>query len=51
MVQDPIDADAPNMPRSALAHVDVDHCLPVADISALLVRLVRGKNTQKNRRG
>ncbi len=42
VVQDPADAGSPGMPRSALAHVAVDHCLPVAGIPGLLVRLAAG---------
>ncbi len=40
VVQDPADAAAPSMPLSALRHVDVDHCRPLADIPALLDALV-----------
>lgn len=40
IVQDPADADAPSMPSSALAHVVVDHCVPMAQIGPLLVQLV-----------
>ena len=36
IVQDPKEAEAPSMPLSALRHVRVDHCAPVADIAALL---------------
>ena len=39
VVQDPADAVAPSMPASALANVQVDHCLPLAQIAPLLVRL------------
>ena len=39
VVQDPEDALADSMPRSALRHVNVDHCLPLAGIASLLVRL------------
>jgi two-component system chemotaxis response regulator CheB len=38
-VQDPDDAEAPDMPRSALRHVAVDHCVPLAGMGALLSRL------------
>jgi two-component system chemotaxis response regulator CheB len=41
VVQDPRDADVPDMPRSALRHVDVDHVAPLASLGALLDRLVR----------
>jgi two-component system chemotaxis response regulator CheB len=40
IVQDPADAVNPSMPQSALAHVAVDHCLPLVDIAAKLTRLV-----------
>lgn len=43
IVQDPDDAASPSMPRSALKHVVVDHCLPLAEIPALLVARVRGR--------
>jgi len=39
VVQDPEDALVDSMPRSALLHVRVDHCLPLADIAPLLTRL------------
>jgi two-component system chemotaxis response regulator CheB len=41
IVQDPADAFAPSMPRSALAFVQVDHVLPLRDISARLAALTR----------
>jgi two-component system, chemotaxis family, protein-glutamate methylesterase/glutaminase len=40
IVQDPIEAVFPSMPRSAIDHVDVDHVVPVAAMPALLARLV-----------
>jgi two-component system chemotaxis response regulator CheB len=39
IVQDPKDAAAPAMPQSALRNVKVDHCVPLAKIGPLLVRL------------
>lgn len=42
IVQDPADAISPSMPRSALRHVAVDHCLPLVDIPTLLAELVGG---------
>ena len=39
VVQDPHDALAPSMPRNALERVAVDHCVPLSQIPALLVRL------------
>ncbi|HEX2826531.1 MAG TPA: chemotaxis protein CheB [Burkholderiales bacterium] len=40
IVQDPDDAAFPEMPRTALANVDVDHRLRVADIAPVLSGLV-----------
>ena len=39
VVQDPADAVNPSMPRSALEHVAVDHCLTLAQLPRLLARL------------
>lgn len=39
IVQDPADAEVPSMPQSAMLEVEVDHCVPVAELSALLARL------------
>lgn len=39
VVQDPAEAVEPSMPRSALAWVGVDHCVPVAGIAPLLMEL------------
>jgi two-component system chemotaxis response regulator CheB len=44
VVQDPDDAANPSMPRSALKHVSIDHCLPLAGLPRLLVRLVAEKS-------
>lgn len=41
VVQDPDDADFPSMPRSALDHVQIDHCLPIAEMASLIHRLVQ----------
>jgi two-component system chemotaxis response regulator CheB len=41
VVQDPDDATWPAMPRHALHHDHVDHSVALADLSALLQRLVR----------
>jgi two-component system, chemotaxis family, protein-glutamate methylesterase/glutaminase len=38
-VQDPGTALYPSMPRSAIEHVEVDHMLPVSEISALVADL------------
>lgn len=39
IVQDPAEATAASMPRSALRHVKVDHCLKVAEMAEVLVAL------------
>ncbi|MFL6227181.1 MAG: chemotaxis protein CheB [Pyrinomonadaceae bacterium] len=39
VVQDPREAFMPSMPQSALDRVDVDYCLPLAEIAPLLARL------------
>ncbi|MFL6688818.1 MAG: chemotaxis protein CheB [Alphaproteobacteria bacterium] len=41
IVQDLADAEAPSMPESALANVEVDFCVLLRDIPGLLVRLTR----------
>lgn len=40
VVQDPTDAFCPDMPRSALEYVAVDHCVRLRELGALLERLV-----------
>ena len=41
IVQEPADALYPEMPNSALEQVEVDHCLPVSKMGAVLYRLTR----------
>jgi len=41
IVQDPEEASAPSMPRSALRYVKVDHVRRIADMAELLAALVR----------
>jgi two-component system chemotaxis response regulator CheB len=41
IAQDPEDAAFPDMPASAIEHTDVDHVVPLKEISALLDQLVR----------
>jgi two-component system chemotaxis response regulator CheB len=43
IVQDPADALCPSMPRSAMQQVQVDHCVPIAELASLLVRLTSEK--------
>ena len=39
VVQDPEDARYPDMPRNALAHLPVDHVVPIARMAELIVQL------------
>jgi two-component system chemotaxis response regulator CheB len=39
VVQDPADAEVPDMPASALRDVEVDHCVPLAEMPHLLTSL------------
>jgi two-component system, chemotaxis family, protein-glutamate methylesterase/glutaminase len=41
VVQDPGDAAYPQMPQSALDNLDVDHCVPLSQMGALLEDLAR----------
>ncbi|KFE66549.1 chemotaxis protein CheB [Hyalangium minutum] len=43
VVQDPQDAAYPDMPQNALNRVKVDYCLPLAEMGALLSKLVQRK--------
>ncbi|MBV8900039.1 MAG: chemotaxis protein CheB [Verrucomicrobia bacterium] len=47
VVQNPDEALAPSMPRSALQHVPVDHCSTLEDMAPLLVELARTPVKQK----
>ena len=49
IVQDPLDAEFPSMPKSAMREVKVDFCAPVEKIAGILARLVNesaGENIQ-----
>ncbi len=48
VVQDPTNALYPDMPKSALAHVNVDYCLPLAQIGLTLAQLAREEIVQEN---
>jgi two-component system chemotaxis response regulator CheB len=43
VVQDPKDAAYPDMPQNALNRMKVDYCLPLAEMGALLSKLVQRK--------
>lgn len=40
IVQDPEEAEYPDMPRNALNNIEVDYCLPIAEMGALLIKLI-----------
>ena len=41
IVQDPLDAECPDMPASAIRHARVDHICKANEIADVLTRLVR----------
>ncbi|CAN5166222.1 chemotaxis protein CheB [soil metagenome] len=43
IVQDPADADFPDLPQNAINQVDVDYCLPLSEIGGLLYQLIDKK--------
>ncbi|HLX70863.1 MAG TPA: chemotaxis protein CheB [Verrucomicrobiae bacterium] len=49
IVQDPRDALVPAMPQSALRIVKVNHCVPLAKIGPLLIRLATTHNVPKTK--
>lgn len=54
IVQDPSEAEAPDMPRSARDHVDIDHVVSLGELAPLLGHLVRedaGERPDHLRRG
>jgi len=48
IVQTPAEAEAPDMPQSALDNVAVDYCLPVAELPRLLMRLTKETSRQRS---
>jgi two-component system, chemotaxis family, protein-glutamate methylesterase/glutaminase len=48
VVQTPDEAEAPGMPRSVMRYVPVDHCLPLAEIGPLLMRLTKERAVRAN---
>jgi two-component system chemotaxis response regulator CheB len=49
VVQDPIDAEFPSMPESALRAVAIDYVAPIAQMGALLTKLVNAtRNVSRN---
>lgn len=47
MIQEPHDADFPNMPKNVLEYVDVDYTLPASEMGTLLGKLVAEKASEK----
>lgn len=43
IVQDPEEAEYPDMPRNALNNVKVDYCLPITEMGALLYKIIPRK--------
>lgn len=43
IVQDPEDAEYPDMPRNALNNIKVDYCVPIAEMGALLYQIIPKK--------
>lgn len=41
VVQDPRDAEYPDMPRNALEHIKADHVVPISDLGPTLLRVAR----------
>jgi len=50
IVQDPSEAICGDMPRNALQNAEIDHCLKVAEIAELLVRLSREEAPESRRK-
>lgn len=46
VVQDPADAAYPDMPQNVINNVPVDHCVPLAEMGALLQKLVKRKRAR-----
>ncbi len=49
IVQDPDEAEYPDMPRNALNNVKIDHCLPIADMGALLDKIIPQKLVKRKK--
>lgn len=47
IVQDPQDAEHPEMPQNVMQYVDVDYCLPANEIGPLLSKLVSEPSPEK----
>lgn len=47
IVQEPKDADYPDMPQNAINKVKIDHILPIAEMGGLLYQLISGKTAKQ----
>lgn len=47
IVQDPEDAEYPDMPKNAMNNVKVDYCLPLSEMGALLKKLILRKSRNR----
>lgn len=47
IVQEPADAEYPDMPKNVLNQLDVDYCLPISEMGELLYKLVSEKTGRK----
>jgi two-component system chemotaxis response regulator CheB len=47
IVQDPADAEYPDMPQNALNQLSIDHCLPLSEIGGLLYQLIAKKTGKR----
>ena len=48
IVQDPDEAEYPDMPRNALNNIKVDYCLPIPEMGSLLNKIIPGKSQKRN---
>lgn len=48
IVQNPLDAEVPSMPENAIREVEIDYCVPVSEMSDLLVRLSKEAVTESS---
>src|SRR5215475_8127621 len=49
VIQNPVDAAAPSMPRSAAMHVHIDHTVPLSKLAPLLVSLSKDRPSAERR--
>jgi two-component system chemotaxis response regulator CheB len=43
IIQDPEEAEYPDMPQNAQNNVEIDYCLPISEMGALLEKIIRAK--------